>query len=100
MEKNLIKFAPSNLVVPSAEALAFAPTKLYLLKFGDNLEALIRLGPISLHDLLKKLLRARMRANKRPLEHIKVDSFVFNLARNKTQTEVNHVLHKENQESY
>ena len=85
---------PSNLViVPSAEALAFAAAKLDLLKFGDNLENLIRLGPISLHDLLEKLLRARMRAYKCPLEHIKVDSFVFNLARNETQTEVNHVLH-------
>ena len=100
MEKNLIKFAPRNLVtVPSAEALAFTAAKLDLLKFGDNLEALIRLGPISLHDLLKKLLRARMRAYECPLEHIKVDSFVFNLARDKTQTEVDHVLHKENQES-
>ena len=78
----------------SAEALALTATELDFLELLNDLEALICLGPVLNHDLFEKLLRARMRADKRPLQHIEVHCFILSLARNVAQTKVNQVLLK------
>ena len=88
-----LEYANSNSACnSSAEALALAATKLDFLELLNDLEALICLSPVLEHDLLEKLLGARMRTDKRPLQHIEVHCFVLNLARNEAQTKVDQVL--------
>lgn len=67
----------------SAEALSLATTLFNISVLFNDLQAFVGLGPILDHDFLEKIFRARMSANESPLEYVKIDSFVFNLARHK-----------------
>ena len=75
----------------SAKAFTLATTHLDFFEFSDNLKPFVSLRSVLNHDLFEELFGAWVSTEEGPFKDIKIYGFVFNLARDIAQAEVDHV---------